>query len=144
MVTKVGGAGNDTLTGSNEVDTLKGLGGNDTPIGGKAGDLLIGGSGLDTIRYASSGDAVQINLLFHTETGGDAAGDSFRKVENVTGSAFGDTLFGDSNGNVLRGGTGSDTLFGLAGNDTSSGGKDADRLKGDNAKRPRWPSPSMS
>ena len=51
-------------------------------------------------------------------SGGDAAGDTLAGIENVTGSAYGDSLTGDAGANVLSGGAGDDTLAGGAGDDT--------------------------
>ena len=69
-----------------------------------------------------------------------AAGDLLGSIENLTGSAMGDTLTGDANPNVLKGMGGNDTLNGLAeqdklyggdGDDTLDGGTEADMLNGD-------------
>ncbi len=53
---------------------------------------------------------------------GDAAGDTFLAVENITGSAFDDILRGSTDANVLIGGAGNDRLEGLDGADTMTGG----------------------
>jgi serralysin len=53
-------------------------------------------------------------------------------MENLTGSAFGDTLTGDSGINILSGLAGNDTLNGGAGSDTLIGGAGNDRLTGGN------------
>ena len=50
--------------------------------------------------------------------GGDAEGDRLANIENLTGSAYADTLIGDAGNNVLDGGAGADLLDGGAGNDT--------------------------
>ncbi len=49
---------------------------------------------------------------------GDAEGDVLTGIENLVGSAFGDTLIGDKNDNVIDGGRGKDVLEGWEGNDT--------------------------
>ena len=94
--------------------------GNDTLIGGPGADALDGDAGLDTASYAGSSTAVTVNLSDGTATGGDAEGDTFTSIENLTGSAFDDTLIGDSSDNVLEGGNGADTLDGGASADTAS------------------------
>ena len=61
---------------------------------------------------------------------GDALGDTYLSIENLTGSAFQDILVGDDGINVLDGGLGRDSLSGGAGNDTLIGGAGADSLVG--------------
>ena len=46
--------------------------------------------------------------------------DTLTSIENVIGSAYADTLTGDTNDNVLEGGAGADSLSGGAGSDTAS------------------------
>jgi serralysin len=132
MVTKIGTAGADNLLGTDDNDTLNGLGGDDQLTGGKGADFLVGGSGIDTVHYDGSAQGIAVNLLFNTAALGDAQGDSFREVENVTGSAFADQIFGNGADNVLKGLAGNDALVGLGGNDTFVGGAGADRFQGDN------------
>ncbi|MFZ5734793.1 MAG: Ig-like domain-containing protein [Pseudomonadota bacterium] len=134
---------NNTINGTALSDLLvAGIGGQ--TVNGQAGDdVLIGGPGADTLNggahgtvgdivsYQNSAAAVQVNLLAGTATGGDAAGDILSGIENLTGSAFGDTLTGDGNANVLIGLGGNDTLNGGGGNDTLIGGPGQDTLIGD-------------
>lgn len=126
----VGSGSSDTLTGSAEANALFGGGGNDVLAGGAGADTLDGGSGTDTAVYSASGAGVSVNLATGTGTGGDAAGDVLRGIENVTGSAHADTLTGDSAANVLIGGAGDDLLSGAAGNDSLYGGDGSDTLAG--------------
>jgi Ca2+-binding RTX toxin-like protein len=65
-----------------------------------------------------------------TATGGDAAGDVAFSFENISGSAFNDSLYGNDFANVLKGGDGSDLLSGGGGKDTLLGGADRDFLDG--------------
>ena len=53
-----------------------------------------------------------------------------RQFENVTGSAFDDSITGDRSNNILRGGLGNDRLTGGLGNDTLDGGAGNDTLIG--------------
>jgi serralysin len=133
-----GGNGNDTLNGDAGADTLKGGAGadtlnggadNDTLKGGGGADALNGGLGSDTADYAFS-TAVTVNLGTGVGSGGDAAGDSYNSIENVSGSAEGDTLTGDGNDNILTGGDGGDVLNGGAGVDTLYGGNGDDTMNG--------------
>ena len=57
-----------------------------------------------------------------------AAGDRIGGIQNLTGSAFNDTLTGDAADNTLMGGDGRDTLAGGAGDDTLMGGDGDDTL----------------
>ncbi|QDO96735.1 hypothetical protein FNB15_05335 [Ferrovibrio terrae] len=108
-------AGDDILDGGAGNDTLIGGAGNDTLIGGAGADVLTGGIGTDTASYSGSSSGVTVNLATGTSSGGDAAGDVLSGIENVTGSAFADTLTGGAGANQLSGGAGNDTLLGDGG-----------------------------
>jgi Ca2+-binding RTX toxin-like protein len=153
-----GGAGNDTLDGREQNDTLHGGGGNDMLLGGIGDDLLFGdagndklwgndgsdilyggagaddfagGAGSDTAAYGDTSTDVSINLALHSSTGGDAAGDTFDSIENLTGGLGHDMLTGDGGANRLHGGRyGQDTLDGGGGNDVLEGGDSSDFLIG--------------
>jgi serralysin len=98
--------------------------------GGSGNDIFDGGGGSDSVSYATSGAGVTINLGTGTASGGDAAGDTLTSVENVTGSAFGDSLTGDGAANSLAGLNGDDTLDGGGGADTLEGGLGNDVMNG--------------
>lgn len=90
-----GGAGNDTLYGSQQIEewgaygeTLMGGEGNDLIFGGSAADLIIGGKGTDTL-YGGEGD--------------DRIGDRFEEFYGLA--------------NEYHGGTGNDTIYGTSGSD---------------------------
>lgn len=108
-----GGAGNDKLSGG---------GGNDLLNGGAGADKLIGGTGIDTASYADATASVHANLASHGANTGDAAGDTYSSIENVTGTNFGDELTGNAGANALDGGAGDDLLIGGAGADALIGG----------------------
>ena len=130
MAIKNGTAGADTLIGTTLADQLFGKGGNDILKGLAGPDKLDGGEGTDTADYSGSANGVFINLSVGLSKGGDAEGDTFVSIENVTGTAFGDVLAGDSVANRLSGGLGDDTLVGGGGNDTLLGGGGDDRFQG--------------
>lgn len=119
-----GGSGLDTLTGRGGADTLNGQNGDDTFIGGGGADSNNGGGGThDKMDYAASGAAVSVDLRpAGLGVGGDAQNDIWTGIEDVTGSAFGDTLIGSSVANILLGGLGDDLFSGGAGADTLNGG----------------------
>uniref|UniRef100_UPI003137A132 cadherin-like domain-containing protein n=1 Tax=Ferrovibrio terrae TaxID=2594003 RepID=UPI003137A132 len=124
--TLIGDYGNDTLDGGADGDWMDGGADDDTLIGGAGADMLIGNIGADTASYASSSAAVTVNLGTGTGAGGDAEGDTLTGIENLIGSAHGDTLNGDGNANVIQGGAGQDMLNGGAGADVLSGGTGTD------------------
>ncbi|MDO9281510.1 MAG: hypothetical protein Q7T88_03905 [Methylotenera sp.] len=120
-----GSSANDTLIGDNAANILTGGDGDDTLEGMEGSDTLIGGNNNDTASYAHALTGVAATLtagLSGFSSAGDAAGDTYSSIENVTGSDFNDTLVGDANNNVLNGGDGDDDLEGLGGADTLIGG----------------------
>jgi Ca2+-binding RTX toxin-like protein len=125
-----GGYGDDTLKGGGGADRLNGGADNDTLKGGAGADTLNGGAGIDTASYTESDVGVTVSLLWNVGNYGDAEGDSLYGVENLTGSAYQDTLNGDHHVNVLRGMNGDDTLKGYGGDDTLVGGDGDDFLFG--------------
>ncbi|WP_109122336.1 DUF4347 domain-containing protein, partial [Azospirillum sp. TSO22-1] len=124
---------NDTLTGDSGGNWFQAGAGNDTLTGGAGGDTLDGGSGTDTASYAGSASGVVVDLAAGTGALGDAAGDTLTGIENVTGSAYDDTLTGDAGANLLVGGAGNDSLNGGLGNDTLTGGLGNDTYVVDSA-----------
>jgi Ca2+-binding RTX toxin-like protein len=140
LATQLSGEGlDDQLYGGNSADLLYGGEGNDTLDGGGGGDWLDGGTGNDTASYASALTGVTASLANRALNTGDAAGDIYVSIENLSGSAFADILTGDGAANGLIGGAGNDfidagagddTLDGGAGNDTLDGGAGADSLIG--------------
>jgi Ca2+-binding RTX toxin-like protein len=122
----IGSAFNDTLVGDAGANVLNGGLGNDILVGGAGADTLIGGGGVDTADYSTSSAGVNVNLATGVGTGGDAQGDTLQSIQNLNGTAFADTLIGNSGNNVLNGGAGNDILIGGAGADTLIGGAGID------------------
>lgn len=112
-----GGNGNDTLHGDAGHDLLSGGAGNDKLYGGTGGDTLKGGAGIDTAFYTNAAKGVTASLAKSSINTGEAKGDVYSSIENLTGSKFNDTLVGNS---------GSNRLSGYRGDDTLTGGKGAD------------------
>ncbi len=125
------GAGNDVLIGGDGNDILNAGDGNDLLIGGSGNDQLDGGSGIDTASYAGASSGVTVSLanLAAQNTGG-AGTDTLSGIENLIGSDYNDSLTGDGNANLLRGGLGNDALNGGGGNDVLIGGPGNNTLTG--------------
>jgi Ca2+-binding RTX toxin-like protein len=107
----------DTLIGSSAVNHLRALAGRDI-LGGGGGDLLDGGAGTDRVDYSSASSAVTVDLGARTGSiAGVAASDRLVSIEDATGSAFADTLIGNTGTNRLDGGVGIDKMSGGRGGD---------------------------
>jgi len=131
-----GDGGANMLSGGAGADALSGLDGDDELAGGDGADTLDGGAGSDTASYAASMATVIVNL--QTGTSGAAAGDTLLNIENLSGSAFADTLIGDGNANALAGGGGDDQLDAGAGDDALDGGEGDDLLIGGSGSDRLW------
>lgn len=134
-----GGRGNDYLFGGNGGDALYGDQGENHVYGGAGNDTLFsnggddefdGGSGSDTVTYVMADDAVTARLWYAGPQDTGDGTDSFKDIENLTGSSFNDWLSGDSASNTIRGGKGVDRIDGGPGNDALFGEDGADTLTG--------------
>jgi serralysin len=135
----LGGNGNDELKAGEGFDMLMGGTGDDRLYSGSGADVLDGGSGWDTVSYARREVGVQVYLWDVSRNQGAAKGDTYKDIEVIDGTRFGDVIEGDSAANgfwgdagddLLKGGAGLDTLSGADGNDTLDGGSGADALNG--------------
>ena len=122
--------GHDTLIGGAGDDWLYGGAGDDLLIGGAGADLLQGGEGRDCAGYEDATAALRADLLASASNTGFALGDLYLSIEDLAGSAYGDTLLGDGLANRIRGEGGADQLWGRAGNDSLYGGAGDDTLLG--------------
>jgi Ca2+-binding RTX toxin-like protein len=107
---------------------------NNVIYAGEGNNVLIGGSGTDTLSYAygvngTTGVKVSLATTAAQATNGSGT-DTLKGFENLTGSAYNDTLTGSSAANILRGGAGNDTLVGGSGKDTLYGDAGNDLLRG--------------
>lgn len=135
------GAGKDTiagfenLTGTDFRDKLFGNTGDNVLTGGLGNDQLSGGLGSDTAAYAEAASGVSVDLRIAVAQDTQGAGiDTLISIENLTGSAFNDTLIGDDGNNLFIGGAGNDVITGNGGINTASylsalGGVDIDLTK---------------
>ncbi len=120
----------NTLVGNGGSDIIRGEAGNDIIEGGTGADSINAGAGIDTVIYANSSAGVTVNLNVALQTsGGEASGDSLFFFENITGSAFNDSLSGNIFSNRIVGGAGVDTLNGALGSDFLTGGTAADTFR---------------
>ena len=127
----------ENIIGSAFADRLTGQAGANRLTGLAAAGWLDGGAGSDWADYKTSPAGVTLNLSgqkdnqgWLTASGGHAAGDRIKNIENIGGSAYADTLTGTAGENDLTGRGGADRLSGLGGNDRLSGGAGADWLDG--------------
>jgi Ca2+-binding RTX toxin-like protein len=119
-----GGAGDDSLLGSDFADSLTGGTGNDSLAGGAGNDVLNGNAGNDTLSGAGDDD----RLL---GGGGNDQLDGGAGQDTLNGNGGNDTLSGGDGNDLVLGAAGKDILHGGIGNDTLSGGDGNDRLLGD-------------
>ena len=98
-------AGDDSLTGSSQDDTMSGGKGNDSLLGNNGNDILDGGKGNDKL-YGGNGN------------------------DSLDGGEGNDKLYGGNGNDILDGGEGNDKLYGGNGNDILDGGEGNDYLEG--------------
>jgi Ca2+-binding RTX toxin-like protein len=133
-----GGNGNDRLEGRGGADVLNGGNDNDTFIyaGANNGvDQVDGGLGTDTLDFAGQSTFAWVDLAYTGASGIEAwtqVGTTWTTVanvtavENITGTAFADQLWGNTQANAFTGGLGNDRLDGRTGADSATGGAGSD------------------
>src|SRR5262245_39414495 len=134
----VGSTWDDALKGNGGANRLSGGDGSDTLMGRAGDDILDGGNGFDTASYAEASTGVTVDLGV---TGSQSTGegvDTLVSIENLTGSAFADTLLGTAGRNVLNGGAGDDLLVGRGGGDLMDGGEGVDTASSADATARVW------
>ncbi len=100
--------GIENAIGSRFDDQIWGNEGDNVLDGGAGGsDDLFGGAGNDTANYGSSDRGVAINLDSQRTWDGLYT-DRLQGIENATGSAFADVIYGSSQSNKFTGGAGAD------------------------------------
>ncbi|MEP4194773.1 MAG: calcium-binding protein [Aliishimia sp.] len=122
------GAVGDTYAG---IENLRGSSFNDTLEGDNEANILDGGAGTDSTTYFFDTAALDADLAsgLVISGGGQATGDTFINIENLTGTnAFADNLKGSGANNVLNGGGGDDVLAGRGGDDMLDGGDGNDTV----------------
>ena len=122
------GSGAFSGFGNAVANELTGGTGNDLLTGYAGDDRLDGGAGSDTADYAAAPGGVIANLATGLASDGNGFTDTLVRIENLGGSAFGDTLSGDAGDNALSGRGGNDMLVGGAGSDSLDGGAGIDTV----------------
>ena len=88
-------------------------------VASNGNNQIDGGAGIDTISYADAPGPVKVSLSSSSIQSTISSGlDWLLNFENVIGSAFNDTLSGNTGANVIDGGAGADTMSGGSGDDT--------------------------
>jgi len=153
-----GGAGNDTIIGSQGFNIIfgddgtcritrsddkksiasyvatgtavAGVAGNDTIFGNSGNDVIFGGAGDDLIANYGTDSTADNDILI-----GDAGRVTFSTTETIidktqSGAAGNDTIIGSTGGDTIYGGLGNDKIDGGAGDDTIYGEKGNDLIFG--------------
>lgn len=123
---------NDSLGGSDEIDLILGLEGDDSLSGGDSGDTLNGGDDDDLLQGGNQNDSLLGEDGTDTLDGGNG-NDTLsggNGQDELIGQDGDDSLSGDDGNDRLEGGDGDDTLNGNSDNDTMIGGSGRDNLNG--------------
>ena len=112
----------DGLTGSGANEQFEGRGGNDT---------IDGGGGFDMADYRFDPLAVNVNLAANGANDGWGSFDTLSGIEGARGSAYNDTLAGDSLSNRFEGNAGADTITGGLGFDSIDHRNDTGAINAD-------------
>jgi Ca2+-binding RTX toxin-like protein len=111
--------GPDALNGGPDDDVL----GGGSDAGTTEPDSFSGNDGRDTIDYSSRVSAVVVSLDGSANDGASGERDNVQPdIEDIVGTAAGDTLIGSDARNQLDGRGGADIILGIGGDDTLLGG----------------------
>src|SRR6478736_1626770 len=103
--------------------------GTDNLVGGFGTEIMDGGPGEDMISYQLSPAGVTVSMVDPSINTGEAKGDTYVNMENLTGSEHDDILYGDGRpGQQLIGLGGNDELHAGNGFATFIGGAGADKM----------------
>ena len=105
---------NQTITGNDASNVLRGGNGNDRITGGAGNDVIHAGAGNDQVDAGAGNDIV---------FGGDGN-------DSILGGAGNDSLYGDGGNDTLTGNQGDDKLYGGTDNDRLDGGDGVDTMEG--------------
>ncbi len=119
----VGTKGNDFLVGSEEVNTIRALAGDDQVHGGPSRDKVYGEKGNDYVVGNEGGDSILGGKGIDTLNGGPGN-------DNVRGENSDDFLTGGEGDDTILGGSGNDSIFGSSGDDNLVAGPGDDYMVG--------------
>jgi VCBS repeat-containing protein len=133
--------GNDVLTGNISADTIYGDAGNDTLDGGLGADTMYGGIGNDIFYvdntadtviegYGEGADQIIASVDFMMSANVEKLTQTGTANIGVTGNDYANTVVGNLGNNVMYGGVGGDLLQGMEGADTLYGQDGNDYLQG--------------
>lgn len=127
----------DTLTGNETPNHLRGGDGADSLTGAQADDVLEGSAGADSLSGDDGRDTASyefalapVVVSLEEQSASGEGEDTLDSIENVTGGFYDDRLTGSSGGNVISGGWGEDLLDGGPGSDRFVPGLLDDRVVG--------------
>jgi len=110
-----GGSGNDNIAGSGDGDLLApGLGSDQISGNGTGGDGWFG-DGQDTLDYSNTTALINVNLPGNTVSQGsdiDTIVGAAGNIDDVIGTAAGDTILGNTDDNWIEPGAGNDSVNG--------------------------------
>ena len=109
-----GDENDNVLIGSDEVDKIYGVGGNNMIFGNGGNDSIYGGTGNDTISGGDGDDNIHGN----------------KGNNKLYGDSGNDIIWGGSGDDYINGGDGDDKLYGYSGNNTFDGGNGNDIIHG--------------
>ena len=127
-----GDAGNDTIWGGTNIDSINGGAGNDQLFGYNGNDIIYAGAGSDIVKGGNGNDKIYgqsgTNKLYG-ENGNDL----------ITGGTGVDYIYAGNNNDTVKGGKGNDKIWGQTGtnqldgeigNDSITGGTGVDKIWG--------------
>ena len=108
----IGGRSGDTLTGNDQANELRGMGGNDALTGGAGADMLKGGDGNDTLKGDNGNDMLDGGPGADKLDGGGTLQDSGMDIATYASAEAGVTV-DLSGGNSGRGDAAGDSFDGI-------------------------------
>ena len=131
--------GSDTLDGRGGNNILRGGDGYVTLLSGCGEDYIDGGGDTDTVSYENATAGITVRFDRPNEEEFDYAGrddgsgnfvikDTIVNVEDIRGSAYADTIYGNGSTNYIEGGGGDDFILAGGGYDFIDGGAGSDKI----------------